>query len=41
MTTGLWGETPYLHLGERFWNAETRCSTESFQILHLETRAVG
>lgn len=35
--SGLWGESPYLHLGERFWNAEEKRSTERFQILHLET----
>jgi SAM-dependent methyltransferase len=35
--TGLWGDTPYLHLGERFWNADDKLSTERFHILHLET----
>jgi SAM-dependent methyltransferase len=35
--TGLWGERPYLHLGERFWDEETRASIERFLILHLET----
>lgn len=35
--TGLWGEAPFLHLGERFWDAERQISTERFQILHLET----
>lgn len=35
--TGLWGDTPFLHLGERFWDEETRTSTERFHILHLET----
>lgn len=34
---GLWGAAPYLHLGERFWDADTQTSTERFQILHLET----
>ncbi|NHZ72290.1 MAG: methyltransferase domain-containing protein [Aquificales bacterium] len=35
--TGLWGDAPFLHLGERFWNAEEKRSTERFHILHLET----
>lgn len=35
--TGLWGDAPFLHLGERFWDAESRTSTERFHILHLET----
>lgn len=35
--SGLWGDAPYLHLGERFWNKETAVSTERYQILHLET----
>lgn len=35
--TGLWGDTPFLHLGERFWNAEEKRATERFHILHLET----
>lgn len=35
--TGLWGDAPYLHLGERFWYAEERLSLERFLILHLET----
>ena len=35
--TGLWGDTPYLHFGERFWNAAEKRSTERFHILHLET----
>lgn len=35
--TGLWGDAPYLHLGERFWDAETRTSVERFHIIHLET----
>ncbi|PIE79825.1 MAG: hypothetical protein CSA11_10620 [Chloroflexi bacterium] len=35
--TGLWGDTPFLHLGERFWDADTQCSTERFHILHLES----
>ncbi len=35
--TGLWGDVPFLHLGERFWDAETEISIERFQIIHLET----
>ena len=35
--TGLWGDAPYLHFGERFWNAEEKRSTERFHILHLNT----
>ncbi len=34
---GLWGDAPFLHLGERFWDAESLTSTERFLILHLET----
>ncbi len=34
---GLWGEQPYLHLGERFWYAEDRISAERYQILNLDT----
>lgn len=34
---GLWGDAPFLHLGERFWNEEERCSLERFIVLHLET----
>lgn len=36
-TTGLWGDRPFLHLGERFWDAEAQMSLERFQIIHLET----
>lgn len=35
--TGLWGDAPFLHLGERFWDAETATSVERYHILHLET----
>jgi SAM-dependent methyltransferase len=35
--TGLWGDAPFLHLGERFWDAEQHLVTERFQILHLES----
>jgi len=36
-TCGLWGDAPFLNLGERFWDQEERCSTERYTILHLET----
>ncbi|MCP5096509.1 MAG: class I SAM-dependent methyltransferase, partial [Chloroflexi bacterium] len=35
--TGLWGDAPYLHLGERFWHEADAVSVERFHILHLET----
>lgn len=35
--TGLWGDAPFLHLGERFWNAGEAISVERFHILHLDT----
>ena len=35
--TGLWGDRPFLHLGERFWLAEEETSVERFQIIDLET----
>lgn len=34
---GLWGEAPFLNLGERFWDAEQRASIDRFWILHLES----
>lgn len=34
---GLWGDAPYLHLGERFWIADEEISAERYQIIHLET----
>lgn len=34
---GLWGNAPFLHLGERFWYAKEAISLERFHILHLET----
>lgn len=34
---GLWGEAPFLHLGERFWDAETETSLERFSTIHLDT----
>ncbi len=35
--TGLWGDAPFLHLGERWWDAEQQLSQERFLVLHLET----
>lgn len=34
---GLWGDRPFLHLGERRWNAAERTSVERYYTLHLET----
>jgi len=34
---GLWGDFPYLHLGERTWDAEQRAAVERFHILNLDT----
>lgn len=34
---GLWGDRPFLVLGERFWNAEERTVIDRFNLLHLET----
>ncbi len=34
---GLWGDAPFLHLGERFWDDDNKISVERYQILHLET----
>ncbi|RMG95572.1 MAG: class I SAM-dependent methyltransferase [Chloroflexi bacterium] len=35
--TGLWGDTPFLHLGERFWLETEKISVERYLILHLES----
>ncbi len=35
--TGLWGDGPFLHLGERFWDEAEQASMERYYILHLET----
>ena len=35
--SGLWGDKPFLHLGERIWYEEAQIALERFQILHLET----
>jgi len=34
---GLWGDAPFLHLGERAWQADEEMSVERFFIVHLET----
>jgi SAM-dependent methyltransferase len=38
---GLWGDTPFLNLGERFWIEKEKTSVERFQILDLETGELG
>lgn len=35
--SGLWDDSPYLHLGERFWFPEKEASIERYQIIHLAT----
>jgi SAM-dependent methyltransferase len=35
--TGLWGDAPFLHLGERFWLKDEAMSIERFQVIHLES----
>jgi SAM-dependent methyltransferase len=32
---GLWGDTPFLNLGERFWDIEQRASIDRFFVIHL------
>jgi SAM-dependent methyltransferase len=34
---GLWGNAPFLSLGERFWYEEEKLSCERYYTLHLET----
>ncbi len=34
---GLWGDFPYLHLGERHWDPEQQAIVERFYILNLDT----
>lgn len=36
---GLWGDRPFLHLGERTWLADEKISVERFTIIDLETAA--
>ena len=38
---GLWGERPFLHLGERRWDAAERASVERFTTLDLTTAALS
>lgn len=35
--SGLWGDRPFLHLGERFWIEEEELSIERYQIIHLDS----
>ena len=35
--TGLWGDRPFLHLGERHWDAAERASVERYYILDLQS----
>ena len=35
--SGLWGDSPFLHLGERHWYADQKVSLEQFHIINLET----
>lgn len=37
---GLWGDAPFLHLGERFWDEEQAMSLERFYTVHLESGAL-
>jgi hypothetical protein len=37
---GLWGDAPFLNLGERFWDADQRASIDRFWVLHLESGQV-
>lgn len=36
-TTGLWGDAPFIHFGERFWLEEEKTAVDRFYTLHLET----
>ncbi len=35
--TGLWGDAPFLHLGERLWDDDLQASIEHYHIIHLES----
>lgn len=35
--TGLWGDAPFIHMGERFWLEEQAISVERFYTLHLDS----
>lgn len=37
---GLWGDAPFLNLGERFWDAEQRASIDRFWVIHLQSGAL-
>jgi ubiquinone/menaquinone biosynthesis C-methylase UbiE len=34
---GLWGESPFFHLGERFWHAEQQVAVERYHIINLRS----
>ena len=34
---GLWGDAPFLNLGERFWDADQRASIDRFFVIHLQS----
>lgn len=34
---GLWGASPFLHMGERIWNEEDQSSVERYHIIYLES----
>jgi SAM-dependent methyltransferase len=34
---GLWGDAPFINLGERFWDADQRASIDRFFVIHLQT----
>ncbi len=38
---GLWGERPYLHLGERRWDSASQTSAERFYIIDLATNEMA
>lgn len=35
--TGLWGDTPFLNLGERIWDDEQRASIDRFYVIELQS----
>lgn len=35
--TGLWGDTPFLNLGERTWDEEQRASIDRFYVIELQS----
>ncbi|MDH3676644.1 MAG: class I SAM-dependent methyltransferase, partial [Anaerolineae bacterium] len=38
--SGLWGDGPFLHLGERVWQPQDQVSVERYYIVHLVTGAL-